>query len=71
MGDAQNRYGEPRQLGSSLLPNWAPCYMSEEQKKNKVRNLLQELRRDGRIKSAGKRSESRWIITKSVGEGEP
>ena len=36
--------------------------MTAEQKRRKVHNLLQELRRGGRIANQGTRGEPRWVI---------
>ncbi len=37
--------------------------LSEDQRRNKVRNLLQAMRRAGTIRNAGTRGEPRWILT--------
>ncbi len=40
------------------LPDW----MNEEQKKNKVKNLLSDLKKQGKIKNVGTFKESKWVI---------
>jgi len=50
-----------------VLLSKLPDRLSLEQKRRKVRNLLQELRREGMIVNTGSRSRPRW----SVGEGQP
>ena len=44
-----------------------PDRLSPEQKKTKVRNLLQELARRGEIHNQGTRSRSKWVIKASSG----
>lgn len=44
------------QVTEVLLPS-LPDRMTEEQKKNKVKNLLHELRKAGKIKSGGRRKQ--------------
>jgi len=36
--------------------------MNEEQKKNKVKNLLSDLKKQGKIKNVGTFKESRWVL---------
>ncbi|HPJ42333.1 MAG TPA: putative DNA binding domain-containing protein [Bacteroidales bacterium] len=43
----------------SKLPDW----MDEKQKKNKIANLLAELRRDGKINNIGPDAKPRWVIS--------
>jgi ATP-dependent DNA helicase RecG len=50
-----------------VLVSKLPDRLTLEQKRRKVRNLLQELRREGKIVNMGSRSQPRW----SVGEGRP
>jgi ATP-dependent DNA helicase RecG len=45
-----------------LLLSKLPDRMTAEQKRRKVHNLLQELRRAGRIANQGSRAEPRWVI---------
>jgi ATP-dependent DNA helicase RecG len=45
-----------------LLLSKLPDRMSDAQKQAKVHNLLQELRRDGRIANEGSRAKPRWVI---------
>lgn len=51
-----------------LLLSKLPDHMSAEQKRDKVRNLVQELRRDGLILNLGSRSEPKWVIQGDVGK---
>jgi ATP-dependent DNA helicase RecG len=51
-----------------LLLSKLPDHMSAEQKRDKVRNLVQELRRDGLILNLGSRSEPKWVIQDNVGK---
>lgn len=44
-----------------LLLSKLPERLSQQQKRNKVRNLLQELRQQERIANAGTRREPRWL----------
>lgn len=53
-----------RPVDDLLLPK-LPDRMTAEQKRRKVHNLLQELRRGGRIANQGTRGEPRWVIAKS------
>ena len=41
-----------------------PDHLTHEQKKNKVKNLLQELRRSGRIVNHGPRSSPEWALSR-------
>jgi ATP-dependent DNA helicase RecG len=45
-----------------LLLSKLPDRMTAEQKRRKVHNLLQELRRAGHIANQGSRAEPRWVI---------
>jgi ATP-dependent DNA helicase RecG len=47
-----------------LLWNMLPAWMSAEQKNNKIRNLISELRRDGEIINKGTDTQSEWILSK-------
>jgi ATP-dependent DNA helicase RecG len=40
-----------------------PDHLTQEQKKRKVHNLLQELRRSGAIRNQGSRAASAWIVS--------
>lgn len=53
-----------REVDDLLLPK-LPDRMTAEQKRRKVHNLLQELRRGGRIANQGTRGEPRWVIAQS------
>jgi ATP-dependent DNA helicase RecG len=52
-----------REVDELLLPK-LPDRMTAEQKRRKVHNLLQELRRGGRVANQGSRGEPRWVIAK-------
>jgi len=41
-----------------------PDHLTHEQKKNKVKNLLQELRRSDRIVNQGSRSSPKWALSR-------
>ena len=45
-----------------------PDRLTPEQKKTKVRNLLQELARKGSIQNQGTRSHPRWRLRKAAGD---
>ena len=49
-----------REVDELLVPK-LPDRMNGEQKRRKVHNLLQELRRAGRIANQGSRQEPRWV----------
>jgi hypothetical protein len=51
----------PGQQREVLLPK-LPERLSEEQERAKVHNLMQELRRSGRIERQGSRAEAAWIL---------
>lgn len=51
-----------RRIVDELLLPKLPDWMNAEQKRRKVQNLLQELRRAGRITNLGKRSEPQWRV---------
>lgn len=55
-------------LDDLLLPK-LPDRMTNEQKRTKVRNLAQELRRSGRITNDGSRGAPRWVLSEE-GRGE-
>lgn len=40
------------------LPDW----MDDKQKKNKINNLLSELRRKGKIKNSGSQKTPKWVL---------
>jgi len=46
-----------------LLWNVLPAWMNEEQKKNRIMNLLQELGRNGKIVNEGTRFSPEWKLT--------
>jgi ATP-dependent DNA helicase RecG len=45
-----------------VLVSKLPDRLAQEQKRRKVRNLLQELRRSGKIVNLGSRSRPRWSV---------
>jgi ATP-dependent DNA helicase RecG len=52
-----------------LLFNKLPDVLTPQQKKNKVKNLVQKLRREGRIEKQGVRKGAKWAIIGSSGKG--
>ncbi len=59
-----------REVDELLLPK-LPDRMSAQQKRRKVHNLLQELRRAGRIVNQGSRPEPKWIAVRPWPGGQP
>ena len=55
-----------RQDIDKLLWNMMPAYMNDEQKKNRINNLLSELRRKEIIINKGTLSNPEWSLIKSV-----
>jgi ATP-dependent DNA helicase RecG len=47
-----------------LLPK-LPDRLTKEQKRRKANNLLQELRRSGRIKNCGSRARPEWVVSET------
>lgn len=47
---------------NNLLWNKLPDILSEEQKNHKVRNLIQELRKDGVVKNSGVKTKPIWVL---------
>lgn len=58
-----------RDVDQTLVPK-LPDRLSDKQKRRKVRNLLQELRRAGKIVNLGSRSEPRWAAAEETGKGQ-
>jgi ATP-dependent DNA helicase RecG len=59
-----------KEVDELLVPK-LPGRLTELQKSRKVHNLLQELRRAGRIRNEGTRQESKWVIpNKPEGDGD-
>lgn len=56
-----------RDLDELLIPK-LPERLTDEQKRSKVQNLVQELRRSGRIENRGTRGEPRWMLGEKPGE---
>ena len=54
---------KPREDVDQLLVPKLPDRLTEEQKLRKVNNLLQELRRAGRIENRGHRAKPEWVLT--------
>ena len=46
-----------------LLWNMLPAWMNEEQKKNRIMNLIQELSKNGEIVNKGARSSPEWRLS--------
>jgi hypothetical protein len=44
-----------------LIMNKLPDAYKDAQRKNLVMNLIQELRKEGKIKNSGSRTKSNWI----------
>jgi ATP-dependent DNA helicase RecG len=53
-----------------LLASKLPDRLSPEQKARKVHNLLQELRRGGRIRNEGSRHAPKWVLDRGGSDGE-
>lgn len=53
-----------REVDDMLIPK-LPDRLSVEQKRLKVRNLLQDLRRQGKIQNQGNRARPRWVVTEN------
>jgi ATP-dependent DNA helicase RecG len=58
-----------REVDELLLPK-LPDRMSEEQKRRKVHNLLQELRRADMIANDGSRAEPKWVAVRATPGGQ-
>jgi ATP-dependent DNA helicase RecG len=61
---------ERRDVDELLLPK-LPDRMTAEQKRRKVHNLLQELRRGGQIANHGSRAEPSWVMAQSPSSTAP
>jgi ATP-dependent DNA helicase RecG len=57
-----------REVDQLLLPK-LPDRLTQEQKRRKVHNLLQELRRTGKIENLGSRTRPRWVPGSPTAEG--
>lgn len=55
-----------RKDADALLWNKLPEWMDENQKKNKVTNLLSELRRKGKIINSGSDTKPKWILKENL-----
>ncbi len=51
-----------RKDADDLLWNKLPEWMDEKQRKNKVKNLLSELKRSGRIVNSGSDAKPKWVL---------
>ncbi|MBI4880996.1 MAG: putative DNA binding domain-containing protein [Planctomycetes bacterium] len=60
---------ERKDVDQALVPKLSDR-LTEGQKRRKVRNLLQELRRGGKIVNLGSRSQPRWAAREETGEGD-
>lgn len=58
----QQHHSINRKDVDELLWNKLPDWMDDKQKKNKITNLLSELRRSGRIKNAGPDVSPVWVL---------
>jgi ATP-dependent DNA helicase RecG len=56
--------GSTRADLEKALVDKMPAVLNEQQKRNRVRNLLQEMRRDGLIRSTGRGKAATWDWTK-------
>jgi ATP-dependent DNA helicase RecG len=56
--------GASRKDIDSLLMDKISDALDEDQKKNWITNLLQEMRRNGEIKTVGKTRHAKWVISK-------
>ena len=59
----QYRKATREELDQLLLDKLSDA-LSDQQKRNKVRNLLQEMRRDGTIRPTGPRKTAEWVLAK-------
>ena len=51
-----------RQDIDGMLLGKLPEVLNEQQKKNKVRNLIQQLAREGGIRNVGSRGKPQWVV---------
>jgi len=58
-----------KEIDQLLLPQ-LPDRLTDEQKSRKINNLLQELRRSGRIHNRGTRQKLAWVPATPNGPGE-
>jgi len=63
-GPTRRKFLARLQVDQLLVPK-LPDRLTEEQKRRKVHNLLQELRRAGRIENRGTRAQPAWCIEES------
>jgi len=59
-----------REVDQALVPK-LPDRLTDQQKRRKVHNLLQELRRAGRITNRGTRMQPRWLLAKEPPKSDP
>jgi ATP-dependent DNA helicase RecG len=59
----QYRKATREELDQLLLSKLSDA-LSAQQKRNKIRNLLQEMRRDGTIRPTGPRKTAEWVLAK-------
>ncbi len=57
-----------REVDQVLVPK-LPDRLTEDQKRSRVNNLLQELRRAGRIANEGTRADPRWVLAGATSRG--
>jgi len=58
-----------REVDELVVPK-LPERMNDQQKRRKVHNLIQELRRAGKIANQGTRAEPRWVGAKATPDGQ-
>jgi ATP-dependent DNA helicase RecG len=56
------------EIDQAVIPK-LPDRLTQEQKQRKVHNLLQELRRAGKIDNRGSRGQPEWFLTKEAVDG--
>jgi hypothetical protein len=59
----EHKFLERADIDKILWDN-LPAWMTEKQKKNKIANLLTELRQNGEIQNIGTDYKSKWVIFK-------
>ena len=61
------KFGEARRQDlDKLLLDKISDALTDEQKGNRVKNLLQEMRRDGEIRRIGTGRGAKWVLSKSA-----
>lgn len=57
----ENHNSATREEIDSLLLNQLPSYMDDKQRKKKIENILQEMKKDNLIFNIGNRGKSKWV----------